>query len=399
MNMRANGEGPARTAFQPLASGPTGQPDAADMVAPEATAAALQRLIRPALQQPTPSINATPDGAEASRSRRSPADAMTEMARDMREARQADLQEARIAAGQLHLVEAADKAEEAQALNPGGPLADAMKARAEEAGRRGRGSPAAGEGRGQAAAEGEDPPRRKFGSRIKEFFKDVGQKVLGVVGKVLDVAKKVLDTVAGFLPPPASTALVAVGAGIATVNNLAVKTGAAMLNGVPPREAFKAAAKEQARDLAESALSAVPGGGVAKAGMAVAKGVGKEIGKEVAEQGVKVAVTHGARAVAREGTEAVAEKAVLGVTRSAVKDVAKDVATDVGTDVVMSAALNKVLQVRNERQLRAAEVQAREEVNQQVAAAVLAAEQKAAGQLNGVVDAIPTVGAGLTPRG
>jgi hypothetical protein len=398
MNMRVNGEGTVRTALQPLIGGPAGLPSAADLVAPEATAAALQRLIRPAVHQPTPTTEAAPSGTETAQQRLSLSEAMMEMVRDMREARQSDMQEARIAAGQHHLVEASDKADEAQALNPGGQVADAMKARADEASRKGRGGPPAGEGGGQAAEEGERAPRRKFGSRIKEAFKEVGQKVLGVVGKVLDVAKKVIDTVAGFLPPPASTALVALGAGIATVNNMAVKTGAAMLNGVPPREAFKQAAKEQAMDLAESAISAVPGGGVVKAGMAVAKGVGKEIGKEVAEQGTKAVVNHGVRAVAREGAEEVVEKAAVGVTRTALRDVAKDTAVDMGTDVVINAAMTRMLQMRNERQQRAAETQARQQVNLDVVAAVLAAEQKAAQELNGVIDAIPMVGAAPANR-
>ncbi len=164
------------------------------------------------------------------------------------------------------------------------------------------------------AGRADDPAVRKACGGA-EIITGVLGRVLDVVGKVLDAVKTGLDVVAGFLPPPFGAIVAGVGAGIATVNNFAVKAGEAMCEGVPPGEAFAQAGKDYAMDLAGSALSMAPGGAVA--GKALLQGgkaalqAGGKVGAEVVEQGVKAGVREGAqvggKAAGKQASEEVAE--------------------------------------------------------------------------------------------
>ena len=144
-------------------------------------------------------------------------------------------------------------------------------------------------------------------------------KVLDVVGKVLDVVKMAVDVVSGFLPPPFSAIGVAIGAGIATVNNFAIKAPAAMLNGASADDAYKEAGKNQAIDMAGSAVSLIPGGGAAKAGMAAAKG-----GMALAKVGAKEGAEAGAKTAVREGTEVAAKVGAAEGAEAGAKTGAKE---------------------------------------------------------------------------
>jgi type III secretion translocon protein HrpF len=162
-------------------------------------------------------------------------------------------------------------------------------------------------------------------------------KVLDVVGKALDWVKTGLDTLASVLPPPLGTIAGAIGAGVAAVNNLAVKPGEAMLNGVPPKEAYKQAGKDLAFDLASSALSVIPAGGIgAKAALQGAKAAVVGGVKEGVEAAVKVGV--------REVGEAVGQQAI----KESVQTIGKAVAKDAVGGAVSTAAKATVKEVAEE---------------------------------------------------
>jgi hypothetical protein len=161
---------------------------------------------------------------------------------------------------------------------------------------------------------------------IKQSHGDSGslERVLKKVSTGLDVVKTGVDVVASFLPPPFGAAVASVGAGIGAVNNFGVKAGMDMLNGVPRGEAMKTAAKGFAFDAAASAVSAIPGAGVAaKAGVMAAKQAATTFVREGAElavrEGAEAAVTQGGReaaeAGAREAAEASAREAAEGSVR------------------------------------------------------------------------------------
>lgn len=143
-------------------------------------------------------------------------------------------------------------------------------------------------------------------------------KILDIAGKVLDGVKMAVDAVAGFLPPPANVIGIAIGAAIGTVNDLAIKPAAAMLNGASPKEAYKQAAIDFALDMAGSAISLIPGGGVAKAAMA-----GGRIAMTTAKAGAKEAVEAGVKAGAKEGVEATTHVVARESVKAGMKEGAK----------------------------------------------------------------------------
>ena len=154
-------------------------------------------------------------------------------------------------------------------------------------------------------------------------------RVLGVMAKVLDAVKTGLDVVASFLPPPFSAAVAAISTSVGAVNNFGVKAGMAMANGVPRREAMKQAAKDFAWDVATSAASAIPAGGVAVKGALMA-----------AKQVATTAAREGAERVVREGVETGVKKAADTGGDMAVKRTASTGtgAAKTGDEVVETAA-------------------------------------------------------------
>lgn len=151
-------------------------------------------------------------------------------------------------------------------------------------------------------------------------------KILGVLGKVLDYVKMGIDVVAGFLPPPFSAIVAGVGMGLSAVNNFAIKTGAAMANGMSNAEAFKEAGKNFGMDTVGSLLSMVPGGGVAKIGetaMRIGGGLTKTIATNAMKEGVEIGTKAGltsARKLATEGAEFGASKSATTSFKTLGKD-------------------------------------------------------------------------------
>jgi type III secretion translocon protein HrpF len=152
-------------------------------------------------------------------------------------------------------------------------------------------------------------------------------KVLDIAGKVLDGVKMAVDAVSGFLPPPIDLIGVGIGAAIGTVNDMAVKPAAKILNGTSPKEAFKQAGKDLAMDLAGSAVSLIPGGGVAKAAMSVGK-MAVTAAKTGAKEGAEVVAKTGTK----EGTEVVAKTGGKEGAETGSKAGSKETAEKGGTE-------------------------------------------------------------------
>ena len=181
------------------------------------------------------------------------------------------------------------------------------------------------------------------------------QGALNVVGKVLDVAKTACDVAAGFLPPPLSGIVTAVGAGLATVNNMAVKAPKMILDGISADAAYAEAGKLQAMDLASSAMGLIPGAGVAKAGASIAKAAGvgaareggevllKEAGEAAVKEGVKEGVETSAKTGAKEGLEAGAKEGVGETAEVNTKQVLKDTTKDTTKEVASGHAQDELM--------------------------------------------------------
>lgn len=186
---------------------------------------------------------------------------------------------------------------------------------------------------GMASGWADDPDIKIVQPKIKSCIEKFAQGLLNVVGKVIDVVKTAVDAIGGLLPPPLSTAVLGIGAGLSAVNNFVIKPCAAVLDGIPAAEAFKQAGKAMAMDLAGTAVSLIPGGGLARAGMAVAKeAVGGAVGGAVT-----AAVSTVGKNVTQKGLDIVANPAA----REALGNV-KDLAIDLGTDELHSVVMAKI---------------------------------------------------------
>lgn len=183
-----------------------------------------------------------------------------------------------------------------------------------------------------------DDPEAKA-SRGGKKAGGIFKRILNVVARVLDVVKIGLDAFASVLPPPFSAIAAGIGAGVATVNNFGVKAGAAMLDGVPPKEAYKQAGINQAWDMASSAVSMVPGGGTAaKAGVQAAR-VGTTVAvKTAAREGAEVAVKTAVREGVEAGTKAAVREGVETGTKVAVREGAETGARKVTQEAAESGA-------------------------------------------------------------
>jgi type III secretion translocon protein HrpF len=190
-----------------------------------------------------------------------------------------------------------------------------------------------------------DPEIKTPVARTKSALQKFAIKALPIVGKVLDVVKTIVDAVAGVLPPPFSTVLVAAGAGIATWNNFGVKAGAAMLSGTSAKDAYIEAAKNEAIDLAGSAISLAPGGGVLKAGATVAKegvAVAKTVATQAAKEGAESAAEAGVKAAAKDGAQggaaAAARQGAASGAREGAETAGREAAEATATRVLPAGA-------------------------------------------------------------
>jgi type III secretion translocon protein HrpF len=168
---------------------------------------------------------------------------------------------------------------------------------------------------------------------------DFAKGALKVLSKVLEVAKGIADAITSILPGPLKFIGAAISAGIAAVDNYAVKAGAAMLDGMSAGAAFLAGTKEMAMDLLATVVSLVlPGGGgaaIAGAGAKAGATAGaKAAATEAAEQGAKAGATAGVKAGATAGTEASTSAAVKEGIKTGVKDEATAAAQDTAVTAV-----------------------------------------------------------------
>ena len=154
------------------------------------------------------------------------------------------------------------------------------------------------------------------------------KKFLSGLSRVLDVVKVVLDSVASVLPPGLSTIVAGIGAGVAAANNFGCKMTMMRMDGMSREESRKAAGKMMAMDAAGSALSMIPGGGIAAQGAMQAAKVGATVAvKEGAEAAVKVGVREGAEAAlktgVKEGAESAAARTATTTTRKVTQEAAE----------------------------------------------------------------------------
>ncbi len=157
------------------------------------------------------------------------------------------------------------------------------------------------------------------------------KKFLSGLSRVLDVVKVVLDSVASVLPPGLSTIVAGIGAGVAAANNFGCKMTMMRMDGMSREESRKAAGKMMAMDAAGSALSMIPGGGIAAQGAVQAAKAGATIAvKEGAEAAVKVGVREGAEAALKTGVKEGAESAATSTATTATRKVTQE-AAEAGT--------------------------------------------------------------------
>jgi hypothetical protein len=151
------------------------------------------------------------------------------------------------------------------------------------------------------------------------------KKFLEVVSKVLTAVTTALDVVAGFLPPPFGAAVAGISAGVSAVKNFGVKAGMAMLDGVPPKDAMKQAAKDQAWDTAGSLASAIPGGGAAVKGAVMGAKVAVKEGVEAGvKQGIKEGLETGAKQGLQEGLQTGAKQGLQDTMQAGARETAEN---------------------------------------------------------------------------
>jgi type III secretion translocon protein HrpF len=133
---------------------------------------------------------------------------------------------------------------------------------------------------------------------------DFAKGALKILSKVLEVAKGIADAITSLLPGPLKFIGAAISGGIAFVNDMGIKPGAAMLEGKTAKNAYIDGLKDLGMDAAGTVASAVIPGGSAM----VAAGAGAKAG---ATAGAKAAAEAGAKAGAKDqATSAAQDKAV-----------------------------------------------------------------------------------------
>jgi hypothetical protein len=174
----------------------------------------------------------------------------------------------------------------------------------------------------QAMIDGtyDQPPEKEVRPKKKSFL----EKLTHVVGRVLDVVKMGIDAVGGFCPPPINAIVLGVGAGVATFNNAVVKSTENKLKGMSDKDIAKEFAKNEAIDLAGTAMGFIPGAGVAKGAASIAK-EGAEVGMEVAAKtAVKAGAEAGAKGAAKAGAEGAAEAGATTAAKEGVETAARE---------------------------------------------------------------------------
>ena len=170
------------------------------------------------------------------------------------------------------------------------------------------------------------------------------KKFLAGLSRVLDVVKVVLDSVASVLPPGLSTIVAGIGAGVAAANNFGCKMTMMRMDGMSREESRKAAGKMMAMDAAGSALSMIPGGGIAAQGAMQAAKVGATVAvKEGAEAAVKVGVREGAEAALKTGVKEGAESAAARTATTTTRKVTQE-AAETGTQQSTKQSLKEGVQ-------------------------------------------------------
>jgi hypothetical protein len=127
---------------------------------------------------------------------------------------------------------------------------------------------------------------------------------LGVVSKVLDVVKVVLDSVASVLPPGLSHLVGAVSLGVAAADKFGCEMTLNRMNGMSDEQSRKLAGMDFGMEALGTAMSTVPGAGLASGAV-----------QTVTREGAELAVKEGAEAaLKREVKDAALDGLVDGVS-------------------------------------------------------------------------------------